>query len=206
MILHTGVKPSADASMAQAQPSGEDTVQAAPGQEAGVASADTGKELVGLSVERNNTQENADVAKSQDVDPQGTSVAGGAADGVPMTEDQTAKPDPATADAEPYRPSSHAAAADDYEAAGTLPAQATSDPGPAEQQPATSAIPAEAAAKQRLLAGTKSEAASEPAKNDAGTEVSEITAQADEASKNAAQAHLQAQNDVTVPMDEDSSI
>ena len=208
-MVRTGVKPSADASITQSQPLGEDILQIATDQAAGGADTKTGKEADGPSVNRDTTHEDPGVTKPETAADQGTSEAGDAALGVILPGDQPTKPDPATADDNPAMPSGAAAAS-----AGKLSAQATSDSeaGTVEQQPSTPATRSEVAAEQSLPAGPKLGAEPEGAKSATVTEafasetvdgVAEIKSERDVASKDAVQAESHGQQDVAVPMDED---
>ena len=182
-MLCTGVKPSADANMTQAQPLGEDILQIANDQAAGGADTKTGKEADGPSVDRENTHEDPDVTKPETAADHDTSEAGDAALGVALPGDQPTKPDPATADDDPAVPSLTVAAAA-AASAGKLSAQATLDSLAGTVEPSAPATTSEFAAEQSLPAGPESHHA---------------------ASKDAVEAESNAQQDVAVPMDEDKT-
>lgn len=205
-MLHTGVKPSADASMTQAQPLGEDTLQIATGQDAGVDNINTGQVVDGPCVDRENTQETSNAIKSETAD-EATAEAGDAAPSVALPGDQPAKPNPSTAHNNPTVPLSTQAAA---EPAGELAAPANPDPeaDTVKQQPSGPAIAGEAASEQSLPAGAMSGAGTETTKSATAstavkfeTEVPEIKEH--DASKDAVQAESNTQQDAAVLMDED---
>ena len=207
--MHTGVKPSADASMTQAQPLGEDTLHIATDQEAGADDTNTGKVVDDPSVDRENRAETPNATNSETAADEGTSEAGKAAPSVALPDDQPAKPDPATADDDRTVPSPTIAPAGSTR---ELSAQATFDheAGTVKHQPSTSAIIGEAASEQSLPAGAKSGAGIEAVKSATASEavkletgVSEITSEHDAASKDAGQAESNTQQDAAVAMDED---
>lgn len=183
--LHTGVKPSADASMPQA---GEDAVQPASEQEAGVPHVAAGDEVGSLAVDIKSTQGGTDVTNPQDAADQGIPEAGDAANGVALSDHQTATPEPASAGADPV---STAAAA--VEAASELPTQAAYS-GAMEQEPAVPVVPVEAADGHQSSAGSEAVAVGKGHK---------AKAHVDAANKHACSTDVPVPSDVAVPMDED---
>lgn len=186
--LHTGVKPSADASMPQA---GEDTVQPASEQEAGVPHVAAGDEVGSLAVDIKSTQGGTDMTNPQDAADQGIPEAGDAANGVALSDHQTATPEPASAGADPV---STATAA--VEAASELPTQAASNSGAMEQELAVPVVPVEAADGHQSSAGSEAVAVGKGPKAKALLHV-------DAANKHASLIDVPIQSDVAVPMDED---
>lgn len=179
-MLHTGVKPSADASMPQAHPSGEDTVQAAPG----LSHDEAGKEEGSLAMDTKNTQEGTDGIKSEEDVDQGPPEAGDATNCVGMPDEQLAKPELSSVGAD----FAVSTATGLVEPASKLRTQAAAHPD-ATVQAAEPLIPVEAA-DQSLPAGIKSVALSTAA---------EAETHGDAASQN----DVSVQNDVAEPMDQD---
>lgn len=197
-VLHVGVKPSADASAAPAQPLGEDTVQTATDQEAAGADTTTGRQVGDASVDEKKPHEGPNVTEPGKAADQGMSEAGDAAVGVALTGDQPVQLDSATTNAVP---SSTVAAA---ESAGNLPVEAPSDPEAGiEKQQAVSATVDEAAGDQIVPAGAQSGAVTESAKSEAVSGVAETKAEGGAASRDAVLAESQVQQDIAVPMDQD---
>lgn len=179
-MLHTGVKPSADASMPQAHPSGEGTVQAVPG----VSHNEAGKEEGSPAVDTKIAQEGTDGTKPEEVVGQGPPEAGDAANGVEMSDEQLVKtePDSTGPDCAVSTATAH------VEPASKSPTQAAAHSG-ATGQAAVPLILVEPA-DQGLPAGIKSVALS-------------TAAEAKTHGEAASQDDVSVQNDVAVPMDED---
>lgn len=206
-MLRAGVKPSADVSMTQAQPVGEDTLQVAVDPEAGVGDTKPGKEVDGPSVHRKSMPEVPDVTKPESAANQGTTEASDVASSVALPGDEPANLYLATADDDLNVPSSTDAPAG---SAGKLIAQANTVPeaGTVKQRSSVPAITGEAATEQSLQAGVRSEAVTEAAKSAAGNEAvnsetaAEIKSDHDASSKDAVEADSHTQEDAVVPMDE----